>query len=148
MHQPYSSNLDTAHLLRTMKPGSRIAGFYYYTVGSAPWFRNAVYVNQPQSWWLWSSDTRIDQQAPATIAAHPDAIVVSGMEPGPRDFAITDDWLARNPAEAHRIPLNDTYSIIPYAESHGYRETHRFCGDSFMRASYAEQLCEVVLEPK
>jgi hypothetical protein len=148
VHRPYSGNLATARFLRDLKPGRRIAGFYYYTVGSAAWSRRPVFFNQPHTWWLWSSEERTDPQAPAAIASHPDVIVVSGMEPGPRDFTITDDWIVRNPAEAHRVPLNDIYSIIPYAEAHGYRETHRFCGDSFMRASYAEQLCEVVLEPK
>jgi hypothetical protein len=147
VHRPYTSNRATAQLLRDMEPGRRIAGFYYYTVGSAAWFSHPVYFNQPQAWWLWSSETRTNPQAPATIATHPDVIVVAGMEPGPRDFAITDDWIVRDPAEAHRVPLNDIYRVIPYAEAHGYRETHRFCGDSFMRASYAEQLCEVVLEP-
>lgn len=148
VHQPYTSNRDTARFLRDLKPGQRIAGFYYYTVGTSAWFPHPVFFNQQHSWWPWSSEERIVQQAPATIATHPDVIVVSGMEPGPRDAAITDDWLTRDPADAYRVPLNDIYQVIPYAEAHGYRETHRFCGDSFMRASYAEQLCEVVLEPK
>jgi hypothetical protein len=148
VHQPYSSNLATARLLRDMKPGRRIAGFYYYTVGSAAWFPRPVFFNQAHAYWPWSLESRTEQEAPATIATHPDVIVVGGMEPGPRDAAITDDWVVRDPAEAYRVPLNDIYRIIPYAEAHGYRETHRFCGDSFMRASYAEQLCEVVLEPQ
>jgi hypothetical protein len=117
-------------------------------VGSAALFPKSIYFNQPQAWWLWDRDSRIVQQAPSVIATHPDVIVVGGMEPGPRDAAITDDWIVRDPALAYRVPLNDTYSVIPYAEAHGYRETHRFCGNAFMRASYSEQLCEVVLEPQ
>ncbi|HTV13151.1 MAG TPA: hypothetical protein VME68_00460 [Acidobacteriaceae bacterium] len=148
VHQPYSSNRATARFLRDHEPGKRIAGFYYYTVGTSAWFRRPVFFNQPHTWWPWSSQVRTVQQAPATIATHPDVIVVAGMEPGMRDAAITDDWIVRDPAEAYRVPLNDIYQVIPYAEAHGYRETHRFCGESFMRASYAEQLCEVVLEPK
>jgi hypothetical protein len=148
VHQPYSSNLATARLLRTMKPGLRIAGFYYYTVGSAAWFPRPLYFNQAHAYWPWSRDVRTEAQAPATIATHPDVIVVSGMEYGPRDAAITDDWIEPSPAEMHQVPLNDVYHIIPYAEAHGYRETHRFCGGSFMRASWAENLCEVVLQPK
>jgi hypothetical protein len=148
VHQPYSSNLATARLLRGMKPARRIAGFYYYSVGTAAWFPKPVYFNQAHAYWPWSRDARTEREAPATIATHPDVIVVGGMEPGPRDAAITDDWIVSDPAEASSVPMSDTYGIIPYAEAHGYRETHRFCGDSFMRASYAEQLCEVVLEPK
>ena len=147
VHQPYTGNTATARLLRDMKPGRRIAGFYYYTVGSAAWFPHPIYFNQAHAYWPWSCESRTERQAPATIATHPDVIVVSGMEPGPRDFSITDDWLVRDPAEAPRMPLGDGFRIIPYAEAHGYRETHRFCGESFMRASYAEQLCEVVLQP-
>jgi hypothetical protein len=69
------------------------------------------------------------------------------MEPSAHDANITDDWIAPNLAQERRTPLNDVYGIIPFAEAHGYRETHRFCGRSFMRAAYAEELCEVALEP-
>jgi hypothetical protein len=148
VHQPYTGNLATARFLRSMKPGLRIAGFYYYTVGSAAWFPRPLYFNQVHAYWPWSREVRTEAQAPATIATHPDVIVVSGMEYGPRDAAITDDWIEPSPAEMRQVPLNDIYRIVPYAEAHGYRETHRFCGQSFMRDSYAENLCEVVLQPR
>jgi hypothetical protein len=90
---------------------------------------------------------RIDQQAPATIASHPDVIVVGGFDWSPKNGTITDDWIAPTLSELNRIPLNDVYQIIPYAEAHGYRETHRFCGSAFMRQGYSEIECQVALEP-
>ena len=89
---------------------------------------------------------RTEAEAPEALAAHPDYVVVSGWERGP-DQDIGADWL-RPDADVQRLPDNDTYRIIPYAEAHGYRITHGFCGDAWMRASYAERLCDVVLEPE
>lgn len=146
-HHAYTGDVAMAQFLKAEKPGKRVAGFYYYTVGAAAWFRHPIFFNQPHAYWVWSRNVRTDQQAPAAIATRPDLLVVSGMELSPQ-ANITDDWIAPNMAEERRTPLNDVYGIIPYAEAHGYRETHRFCGRSFMRGAYAEELCEVALEPR
>lgn len=147
VHHPYTGDMAMAQFLKSEKPGKRIAGFYYYTIGAAAWFRHPIFFNQPHAYWAWSREVRTDQQAPATIATRPDIIVASGMELSAHDANITDDWIAPNLAQELRTPLNDVYGIIPYAEAHGYRETHRFCGRSFMRTAYAEELCEVALQP-
>jgi hypothetical protein len=146
-HHPYSGDTAMAQFLKSERPDKRVAGFYYYTIGAAASFRHPIFFNQPHAYWAWSRNVRTDQQAPATIATHPDIIVASGMEVSAHDANITDDWIAPNLAQERRVPLNDVYGIIPFAEAHGYRETHRFCGRSFMRAAYAEELCEVALEP-
>jgi hypothetical protein len=147
IHGPYSGDVAMAKFLRTQAPGKRIAGFYYHSVGPAALLPHSVYFNQPASYWIWSREVRIDQQAPVTIASHPDVIVVGAFDWNPRNGTITDDWIAPNLAELNRIPLNDGYAIIPYAEAHGYRETHRFCGTAFMRQGYSEIECQVALEP-
>jgi hypothetical protein len=147
IHGPYSGDVAMAKFLRTQAPGKRIAGFYYHSVGPAALLPNSVYFNQPASYWIWSREVRTDQQAPVTIASHPDVIVVGAFDWNPRNGTITDDWIAPNLAELNRIPLNDGYAIIPYAEAHGYRETHRFCGTAFMRQGYSEIECQVALEP-
>jgi hypothetical protein len=147
IHGPYSGDVAMAKFLRTQAPGKRIAGFYYHSVGPAALLPHSVYFNQPASYWIWSREVRTDQQAPVTIASHPDVIVVGAFDWNPRNGTITDDWIAPNLAELNRIPLNDGYAIIPYAEAHGYRETHRFCGTAFMRQGYSEIECQVALEP-
>jgi uncharacterized protein (DUF1810 family) len=64
-----------------------------------------------------------------------------------RNGNITDDWIAPDLAELNPVPLNEVYGIIPYAEAHGYRETHRFCGHTFMRDGFSESMCQIALEP-
>jgi hypothetical protein len=147
IHGPYSGDVAMAKFLRAQAPGKRIAGFYYHSVGPVALLPHSVYFNQPASYWIWSQRVRIDQQAPATIASHPDVIVVGGFDWSPKNGTITDDWIAPTLSELNRIPLNDVYQIIPYAEAHGYRETHRFCGSAFMRQGYSEIECQVALEP-
>jgi hypothetical protein len=147
IHQPYSGDLAMAKFLHAQPPGQRIAGFYYDTVGPEAYFSQPVYFNQPTAYWAWSRNVRTDQQAPATIATHPDIIVIGGWEWSLRNGNILDDWLPTDPANLNRIPLNDAYRILPYAEAHGYRETHRFCGHAFMRGGYDELLCQIALQP-
>jgi hypothetical protein len=147
IHQPYSGDLAMAKFLHAQPSGKRIAGFYYHAIGPEAYFSHAVYFNQPTAYWVWSRNLRIDQQAPATIATHPDIIVIGGWQWSLRNGNILGDWVAADPDNLNRIPLSDTYGIIPYAEAHGYRETHRFCGHAFMRAGYDELLCQVALQP-
>ena len=148
VHRPYSGDRAMAEFLRKEPPGTRIAGFYYFTVGPAAWFRHAIYFNQPHAYWLWSRNVRTTQQAPATIATHPDVIVVGRMQEGLRDGNISDDWVKPDPPSLSPFSLGDRYRIIPYAEAQGYRVTHSFCGHSFMRDGWAEELCQVALEPQ
>ena len=147
VHQPYSGDTAMAKFLQARPSGQRIAGFYYHTVGPAAFLTHPVYFNQPTSCWVWTRKLRTNQQAPATIATHPDLIVVGVFDWGASDGAITDDWIAPDLSELNRVPLNDIFGIIPYAEAHGYRETHRFCGHAFMRDAYSEDLCQIALEP-
>lgn len=147
VHGPYSGDLATAEFLRAQPPGRRIAGFYYHTVGPAAYFPAPIYFNQPAAYWIWSRNQRTVEEAPATIATHPDIIVVGGWDWSARNGAILDDWVPADPDNLNRVPMNDSYQVIPYAEAHGYRETHRFCGHAFIRAGYAEYLCQAVLEP-
>jgi hypothetical protein len=147
VHQPYSGDVAMAKFLESQPPGQRIAGFYYDTVGPAAFIRHKVYFNQPTAYWVWTRKLRTNQQAPATIVTHPDLIVVGAFDWGAGDGSITDDWIAPNLSELNRVPLNDLFGIVPYAEAHGYRETHRFCGHAFMRDGYSEYLCQIALEP-
>ena len=147
MHGPYSGDLALARFLRAQPTGKRIAGFYYHTVGPAAYFPRPIYFNQPAAYWVWSRSVRVNQQAPATIATHPDIIVVGRWQASPGNGSILDDWLPSDPETRDPIPLNDAYGILAYAEAHGYRETHRFCGHAFMRSGYDELLCQIVLQP-
>jgi hypothetical protein len=147
VHQPYSGDRAMAKFLESRPHGQRIAGFYYHTVGPAAFLPHTVYFNQPTAYWVWTRRLRTIQQAPATIAMHPNLIVVGVFDWSARDGSITDDWFAPDSSQLNRVPLNDIFGILPYAETHGYRETHRFCGHAFMRAGYSEYLCQIALEP-
>lgn len=147
MHGPYCGDVAMEQFLKAQPKGTRIAGFYYYSVGAEPWFDHPVYRNQATSYWVWSRNVRTDQQAPATIAARPDVLVLGQMRWGPRNGNIDTEWMAPPADETPDESLSDRYRIVPYAEAHGYRITHRFCGTAFMRDGYSEQLCETAMQP-
>jgi hypothetical protein len=145
IHEPSAPSVETAAFLK-QHPDARIAGFYYHSVGALPYFDRNIYINQPSPYWLWSRNQRTVQRAPATIATRPDIVVVGGWSESPRNGEITSDW---RPPEAapSGVVKNDWYQIVPYAEAHGYRPTHVFCGEQFMRFGYSERLCDVILQP-
>lgn len=148
MHQPYSGDVAMAHFLAAQPSGTRIAGFDYHSIGPAAYFRHPIYFNQPHAYWVWSRNVRVTPAAPAAIATHPDIIVFAGFTASAHNDNIMDDWIAPDPADLRRIPLNDRFGVLRYAEAHGYYETHRFCGHAFMRDGYFEQLCQIALQPR
>lgn len=145
--KPYSGDEATARWIQANEAGKRIAGFGYHSVGVTAWFDHPIYFNEPATWWIWSQEPRINARAPFTIATRPDVIVFGGWNWGAHNADISEDWIRPDPTTLNSVPLNDLFGILPYAEAHGYRETHRFCGHAFLRSGYAEELCQVALEP-
>jgi hypothetical protein len=107
---------------------------------SPPWRGTAT-------WWIWSQEPRNDARAPFAIATHPDVIVFGGWNWSEHNADVSEDWVKPNLATLNSVPLNDAFHIILYAEAHGYRETHRFCGHVFLRSGYSGARCQVALEP-
>jgi hypothetical protein len=147
---PYSPDRMTAAYLQQngvdAGPVQQAAGFYYYSVGPLLYFTHNIYFNQPpHRYWLWSTEMRSYSTVQQVLAQHPRFIVIGGYEAGP-DAEITRDWLPNTPPEPG-VRRGDFFSIGNYFRQHGYRETHLFCGHSWMRSSWAEQDCALVLEP-
>jgi hypothetical protein len=147
MHQPYAGDQAMASWLKTLGPGKRVAGFGYHSIGVTGWFHHPLYFNQPTTWWTWSQKPRIDARAPFAIAIHPDVIIFGGWNWSDHDADVSEDWVKPDLTTLNKIPLNDDFAIIPYARKHGYRVTHRFCGHGFLRSGYAEEYCQVALQP-
>lgn len=143
--QQSAPGAETARFLKE-HPGAKVDGFYYHAEGVLPYFGQNIYANQKgEPYWLWKKDVRIVQNAPAELAEHPDILVVGGWSFSPRNGEVEFDW-TKPDADLNKIPNNDVYQVVPYAEAHGYRETHRFCGEQFMRFGYSEKLCDLVLQ--
>ncbi len=146
---PYAPDAATAAYLKEKGvgrlPGPRVAGFGYFSIGPLLYFPRNIYFNQaPHRYWFWSS-----AEPSATVwdalAQQPSFIVVGTFESGPQG-EITRDW---EPAELAdpSILLGDSYGFVRFFEAHGFHQTHVFCGRSWMRSSYAEQMCDMILEP-
>ena len=147
IHKPYSGDEAMARWLRANEAGKRIAGFGYHSVGVTAWFHGPLYFNQPATYWIWSQKPRNDARAPFAIATHPDVIIFGGWNWSENNADISEDWIKPDPVRLNSVPLNDAFHIVDYAEAHGYRETHRFCGHAFLRSGYSEELCQVALQP-
>ncbi len=153
-HAPYAPGAMTAAYLESKgagQPGVALAGYYYGSIDPLLYFPRNVYLNQPpHRYWYWSTTLRNYSTVAEVAAQHPALIVIGGFATGP-EGEITRDWQPVTPA-LPGITLNDSFQVARYFERQdlkggGYRVTHVFCGHSYMRGSYAELLCDTVLEP-
>ena len=143
----YSPDRMTAEYLKQQGAGAgtQVAGFYYYSVGPLLYFDRNIYTNQPpHRYWFWGVDMRTYATVEQVLAQHTRIIVVGGYASGP-DAEITRDWQPNTPPEPG-VSRGDVFSFVDYFSHHGYHETRLFCGHSWMRASYTEQVCDTILE--
>ncbi len=148
---PYGAGRMTADYLKSRGVGApgtekKLAGFYYYSADPLLYFDRNIYMNQPaHRYWYWSTTMRNYMTVQQVLAQRPDFIIVGGLEAGP-DAEIMHDWLTI-PVVSPKIPRGDIFLVKEYFEARGYGETHLFCGHIWMRATYAEEICDTVLEP-
>ena len=147
--RPYAPGGMTAGYLHARgadAPGVEVAGYYYGSIDPLLYFPRNLYGNQPpHRYWLWSTGTRSWSTVQEELARRPAFVVVGGYENGP-EAEITRDWQPVTPP-VPGTTLNDLFQVRQYFAAHGYRATHIFCGHSWMRAGYAELLCDTVMEP-
>lgn len=145
---PYAPDRMTAEFLKENDAGSAtkpVAGFGYFSIGPLLYFPRNIYSDQgPHRYWFWSSAAP-QPTVGQVLAQHPAFVVIGGFESGPQG-EITRDWEPAEPVDP-TVPAGDGYGYAHFFEAHGYRRTHVFCGHSWMRASYAETMCDTVLEP-
>ena len=149
---PYAPGRMTASYLRSQgvpEGGGGLpamAGYYYFSMDPLLYFRRNLYENQPpHRYWWWSTAMRTMSSAEQVLASRPRFVVVGGYEYGP-DAEVTGDWQPVS-TPIPGVLLNDNFHVVDFFERNGYRRTHVFCGHSWMRATYAELLCDTVLEP-
>ncbi len=147
LHGAYAGDLATAEFLKEHAQGKKVDGFYYHSIGPLAWFDHNIFADQPHhGYWLWSKNLRISERAPYFLSQHPDYLVIGGWQFSPENGEVALDWM-KPEDPLNPVPFNDSLHIIPYAEQHGYRVTHRFCGKAWMRFGYSEELCQTIMEP-
>jgi hypothetical protein len=149
---PYGPGQMTARFLQSQNAGTSaqhaVAGYYYGSIDPLLYFDRNLYINQPpHRYWQWSMSMR-DYGALGTVqkvlAVGPQWIVLGGYDAGPDD-EVTADWEPVTPP-VPGVLTHDSFEIAPFFLAHGYRVARVFCGHSWMRDRYAEQLCDTVLE--
>jgi hypothetical protein len=137
---PYDPGRATEEFLVKEFPGKRIAGFTFETLSAQPYAARNLFFNFEESYWVWSYNVLIDRRRTEVLAQHPDAVVVGDIITG--NEVVFDQWMATLPADGH-----PNASMLAYWQAHGYRVTHTFCGERFIRLGVADTLCEDILEP-
>jgi len=140
---PYAGDRETAVFLHEHVAGMRVAGYYSLAPGVEVYFPHKIYFNQPSSYWQYSKDPRLTMSNEDVLAARPDYVVLGTL--AFRHEMILNQFLPM--LDSNNEEPGDIQHIGEYFEAHGYRETHRFCGQAPMRDGFSNELCQVVLEP-
>ena len=135
----YDPGRVTHDFLLSHYPGKRIAAFTIFTDSIQPYSSESFLINQKNSYWIWSSQVNVDQRRTEVLAMHPDIILTGDEDYG--NEVILNQWMTLLPPNEHL-----TEPMLNYWESHGYRETHRFCGARPIRFGFANTFCDVILE--
>jgi hypothetical protein len=117
--EQYYPSKQAAAYLHTLPAALRVAGFWDTTT-ILPYFDHDIFFNQPPYSYNWySTHNTVNADAAATLATHPDLVVVWSHNPG----------------------------IVAMALADGYRVTHRFCGMPYLPHVVGEESCYVVMQP-
>ena len=138
--RPYDPGLATEQFLAAHEPGKRIAGFTFETVSTQPYSPTNLYINWPHSYFSWSNNIMVTNRRTEAAAMHPDVVVYGDFIVGNED--IINQWV-----EANIVGKHPYQEMLDFWQAQGYVETHRFCGDRFIRMGVSNTLCEVILEP-
>jgi hypothetical protein len=144
----YDPGVATAQWLHSyidQHPHARIANFNYFSESVQPFFNHSPFFNSP-AFWQWCITTDPAGNHRRVVASRPDLVLI------PVEFSGTGQM--RNQwAPISRIFTPQQEKILPRdaiareLRDHGYRETHRFCGERFARDGFSFRDCNVFFEP-
>ena len=145
----YDPGQETAQWLHpwlALHPSARLAAFSFFSVSVQPYFQRNPFLNVPSSFWQWSWSGNPDPDHARVIARHPDLVLLTAEFQGPGQMR--NQW-----APLSRIFSPHQELLLPHdriaadLRAHGYRETHRFCGDRFARFSFSYRDCDILFQP-
>jgi hypothetical protein len=141
LNQPYDGSAQAAQFLIDNAGGRAVAGFNYHSIGLEPYVVQKLYTNQETTYWPWSCAADSDAKIHETLASKP-AFVVAG-ESYDGDVSWRNQIVKEKPAWVR----NDEDGIAEDLQAHGYRSTHRFCGQQPAQFGFSEKTCELIYEP-
>jgi len=139
-YKPYSPDLAASRFLRPfVNEGAAIALTYasgdagakaYPAVGLMPYFDRNIFINQPDTFWSWSSSNTTERDFPAALISHPRFVLVESRQ--------------RSSGE----PINLQEPKIQSLTKTGYELTNVFCGARPERFEAREQICHLIFTYK
>jgi len=141
-HEPFDGGREAAVFLSSSATAGQVAGFGFHSVSLQPYFSRSAYANYKTSYWPWRVSADPDLKLEQVVAAKPLFILVGEGYLG--DATTVNQFFRRANAGD---PLDDDASFPAYLETHGYRETHRFCGRQPAHFGYSEETCQLLFQP-
>lgn len=141
----YDPGRETAAYLNA-HPVPRTAAFNYWSTSMQPYFAHNPFFNIPTRYRIWSAHTNPDPYYQETLTQHPDRIVYSAEFPGTDQMH--NQWVPlTTPLSPELMRSMPWDQAVLYFRTHGYVETHRFCGKRFVRFGYSFIDCDLIFDP-
>ena len=145
LYQSYDPGSETAKYL-LQHPHERMAAFDFFATDVQPYFPHNPFFNLRHSYWVWAANDNPNGAHFTTIEQHPDLVLFS--EDLLASGFMHNDWAPLSPVGTRTMERDlARNSIVMDLKAHNYRETHRFCGDRFMRLDVSYRTCHFIFEP-
>ncbi len=118
-----------------------VAGYTFFPVALQPYSPTNLFVNRPTTYERWRRQDPVDLAIDKVGLYHPRMVVVGETYSGTRD------------PSSQIVPMNvPGRLLVPadergYLTTHGYVETHRFCGDQPINFGTYEKVCQIIFQP-
>lgn len=133
--RPYTGDVAAANFLRRLPKATSVVAARGAVGTGPPLYRDHFYRNT-------NPDVLQEQpQLGPMLLQHPGVVVVGDLLVGNQH--LHNQWFPLKRVGASELSPADLYDLAHA----GYRETHRFCGESFMRTGYSHELCQYIYEP-
>ena len=127
--------------ITTSAPPGTVAGYTFLPVSLQPYSRTNLFINRATTYERWRPQDNVPPAIESVGKYHPRMVVIGESYSGTRDFD--------NQIVPISLPgkLLDAPDERVYLTSHGFVETHRFCGDQPIDLGSFERVCQVIFEP-
>lgn len=140
---PFSESQECARFIASVVRSKPIAGFGFFSVASQPYFPQPVFFNQPKGYWPWNSIDNPNLRVREVVGQKPPYILFGEI------YYLSEGWRHQLvPKSGPKDHEPGTDQFVEYLTTHGYSETHRFCGRQPAHFGYSEETCQVIYEPE
>jgi hypothetical protein len=138
---PFDGAKATARFLSPEAGKELMVNIDYDSLAVVPYLPRNSFQNQSTSYWPWERGKDFNEALPELLQTHPASVLSSNSFT--KDSIMQDQIIEQIP---HNMAYTSHYEDALIL-SHGYHETHRFCGYQPAHFGFERETCDIIYEP-